>query len=70
MQSATACLTALLVLVAPVTPSMALLCALSTWSASFSAAAAPTFSVSPEESTTTLVMLVSSKVTVTVTSLP
>ena len=68
MQSATAFWTALLVTVAPVTPSIWLVWAVMICSISLSFAAWPMLSVSPETSSTTSVMRVSSKVTVAVTS--
>ena len=70
MQSATASFTALLVFEAPVTPSMALDCAIMTCWASFSAAAPPRDSVWEVASIVTLVMLWASNVTVTVTGAP
>ena len=69
MQLAAAFLTAPLVTVAPVTPSISAAWAFFSCSASVSAAAAPISGVSPLESTTTSTMLVSSKVIVTVTML-
>ena len=63
-----ASLTAVLVTVAPVTASTSALCPLMIASLSFSAATSPKPCVSPAASMTTSVMLVSSKVMVTVTS--
>ena len=69
MQSATAFCTALLVTVAPVTPSIWLVWAFMICSMSLSLAATPMLSVSPERSSSTLVMVLASKVTVAVISL-